>query len=337
MKYSCNSRNIIIAIISVIVAFWLFKDIHYTDDFEAYERYYTGVVERQGDIGYRFLENIANKYNLSFFEFFNHIIFLQLVLFAFTFIKYKVNSAQGMFCTVLIYYVQMANQTRYFLALPLFLIGAHYLFVEKKYIISIAVFALSFSFHNGIITLFSFIPLYYFIKGNKFTKGGVIIFYLLLGFVGLARFSFLFQQLVERTGKFVIYEGVNLSYLASLYLLVMPSLCLFVLWHQIKGIEIKEMSETMKLTFGLSFFSIIWAIISFSGIQIINARYVNALFPIWVVFMLKSNKEFFNKRIPWSLFVFLFVAIVCKYIIPSYLFGFSDLDKIQLIWMSKAC
>lgn len=332
MKFSNKLSNIVIFIVVIILSYWIFKDIHYTDDFDVYERFYSSTVDRSGDLGFGLLEQVSNKYRLNFYEFYNLVVFIEVVLFATMFAVYNVNVFLSTSLTYAILYVQIANQIRYFIAMPLFLIGLNILFAKKKIIPALLILFASYSFHNGIITLFLFIPLYYYINKRQYDFKKMVRLYCILGIVGLLNFSLLFSRFVASTGRFENYSN-SATFLGTLYMILLPISCLSIIYFANRKFDFNSCNPTLKLAVALSFFTVLWIIISLSGVQIINARYVNALLPIWIISILIATKD--NKYRFWYIFAFLCFAFVFKYLIADVMFRISDLDKIKLIWASK--
>lgn len=333
MSFAKNRYNYFFFLLAFLMSFYLFKDIRYTDDFNVYENFYYQSVDRTGDIGYGILENIGRYFHLTFYQFYNYIVGLQLILFLVFFKKYRVNEVIGLFCTILILYVQMANQIRYFLALPLFLIAVNYLFCNKNYLITICLLLLAYSFHNGIIVLFSFIPLYYLIEYKKIKKSKVLVLLIVIGLICLYIYPILFKKMADGIERFELYNE-SVSRLATLFYMVFPCLSLVIIFTTYKDINIYSCSAEIRLSYMLSFFILIWMIASFTGIQIINARYVNALFPMWLTCMIKSNDMNANNKYG-NIVLFMMSAFITKYLLPNFLFNFSDIDKIMLIWAYK--
>ena len=142
----------------LFLAFLCFKGITYTDDFEGYTITYNG--ERSGDYAYAMLENFGKWLKLDFEQFYAIPIFIQLLLYAIVFRLYKVNIFVSMFFLILLNFVAMANQLRYFIAFPLFLISVYYWCIREKKIFAAILAILSFLFHSGVIALMIFFPLF---------------------------------------------------------------------------------------------------------------------------------------------------------------------------------
>ena len=333
MSFAKNTLNISLTLMAFLMSFYLFKDIRYTDDFDVYESFYYNFSETSGDIGYVFLEEIGKYFHLTFYQFYNFVVGLQLVLFICLYRKYKVNEVIGLFGTILILYVQMANQIRFFLALPLFLIAVNYLFCNKNFIFAAILLFVSCSFHNGIIALLSFIPLYYLVEYKHIKKSRILFLLAVIGLLGLYVYPILYENMVNSAERFERYNE-SVSRLVTLYYMVFPCSSLWIVYNTYKNINIYKCSNEVRLSYYLTFFVIIWMVVSFSGIQIINARYVNALFPMWLTCMLMPLRIKKENKYSGIIF-FLAIAFLCKYVLPKLLFGISDIDKIIQIWLFK--
>lgn len=310
----------------------LFYNISYTDDIEAYYLFYLN--NDVGDFGFQVLENLGHWFNLSFLEFENLTFFIILSLFSFVFFKFGVNTFIGVLLTILLNYVQIANQLRYFIAVPLLLLAIYYFFVEEKRITSCLLAVVAFLFHSGIIAWISFIPIGYYLKCKE--KKDLFRFFSIIGVVIFLAYSTLSGYLFSIDSKYETYITDRSSALGSIFVLLYPLFCISWILLVYKGkVDSLRMNNPQILGYVMSIFTVVWIIASFTGFQIINARYVNAFFVVWIIaiYSSKSAVEISNKYA----FFFSVGAIFFKQIFPIIISGFidSDLYKITLIWQSR--
>ncbi len=325
-------------IVPLLLAFLCFKGITYTDDFEGYAMTYER--ERSGDVAYAMLEYLGVYLNLDFESFYAIPIFIQLLLYAVVFRLYKVNAFVSFFAVILLNYVAMANQLRYFIAFPLFLISVYYWCFERKKKIALAIAILSVLFHSGTIALIIYFPLYEYIYRKQLTSRRILSIYALLGIIVLLFFSAFGQFMFKVDEKYAHYtnsEGASL--LGVLFIVLYGSLCLFFLYivfPKDKGIWMKRFEY--PFLFSLSFFPVIFIIATFSRFQIIASRYVDTFFVVWMITLLFLQKERQLKKPKLIIATYITLAFIVCYLLPIYVFGYSEssgLYKALLIWESK--
>lgn len=322
--------------VPLFLAFLCFKGITYTDDFEGYTITYNG--ERSGDYAYAMLENLGKALKLDFERFYAIPIFIQLLLYAIVFRLYKVNIFVSMFFLILLNYVPMANQLRYFIAFPIFLISVYYWCVKEKKVLAISLAVLSFLFHSGIIALLIYFPLYEIIKKKRLQKKNILVIYTVLGVLILIIFSFLGQFMFNVDEKYSTYterEGASLA--GVLFIVLYAVVCLVLLNWKYPKIDSHKQNE-LTYYYSLSFFPLIFIIATFSRYQIICSRYVDTFLAVWIIVILLFTKKKYIKNGHAFFVLFMIVSFVVKYLLPIYLFGYNEnsgLYKALLIWASK--
>lgn len=338
MKYLQEYRfNIFSFIVIFCVVFYFFYNISYTDDYFVYEwNYYHDKSSSYSDIGFIALENFSRNIGLSFREFLSAAIFLELVLFSFICIRFNANPAFCLVFFVCINYVQMANQLRYYLAFPLFVIASYYLLYEKKRYLGITLSVISFLLHSGIIVLMGLYPLYLYIIKKETKIKNIIKLYFIVGFVCFIGFKTGFEFLIGIESKYEVYSTLIATPLGTSYALLTPFYYLSVITLLIKKVRYTFNNSLLNFSLVLAYFPIIWSIASIVGIQIINARYVNIFLIIWVICIYRLVK-ISKFKAPYFLYGLIIIgAIILKYGLTFILFGASDFDKIVLILASKS-
>lgn len=315
--------------------FFMFYGIQYTDDMNGYMvEYEEKVTEIGSDIGFVAFENICRNYNVDFYNFYYISIAIQLLLFCWVFKRYGVNMIIAMICLLLTSYVQMANQIRYFIAFPLFLLSVYYFFISNKKILSIILAIISLSFHGGIIALYTFVPIYFIFRKKQIPVKRQILLYSISGFIVFVLFQFLFSFIVQVNSHFSEYNEIA-SVLGNLFAISYSVICLFFIYFTTRS-NLKAITEDCRLNLlhSLSFFPIVFIIASFAGLQIVIARYVNVFISVWIILILLVTKKY-NHRFYYPL-AFIIIAFLTRHVLSEVLLGSSDLQKVLLIWASKS-
>ena len=325
-------------VLPLLLAFLCFKGITYTDDFEGYAYTYNG--ERSSDIAYAMLESFGKYLKLDFESFYAIPIFVQLLLYTIAFRLYKVNAFVSFFAVLVMNYVAMANQLRYFIAFPLFLISVYYWCYERKRVLSVLLALLSVLFHSGTIALLIFFPLYEYIKRNKLSSRKILALYLFCGIIILLLFTTLGQFMFKVDEKYSYYtnkEGASL--MGVLFIVFFASVCLFLLYNVFpKKNSLWKNNMDYPFLFSLSFFPVIFIIATFSRYQIISSRYVDPFFTVWIITLLSLKKDEQLKRPKLFIGSFIIVSFILCYLLPILVFGYNEnsgLFKLLLIWESK--
>lgn len=316
--------------------FLLFYNISYTDDYSSYELHYTtSTLTSFNDLGFFALEDIGRLMGFDFREFNNFAIFCQLMLYSLVFIKFKVNPSFGLTILAILNYVQLANQIRYFIAFPLFLLAAYYLLYKKRFVLGIILSLLSLSFHNGIITLMILYPIYYLFRNKRTNLRKQIVLFILIGLIAFLAFKTTMSLLQNIDEKYLSYTIVSASYQGMAYVLIYPLSIMLVLLYYLRITKYNFEDNLANFTIVVSFFPLIWIMSSFTGYQVINARYVDPFFTIWIIsiYLLIFKSRLHFKA--FKLFAVSCIALSFKYLLPYLIFGYSDIDKITLIWASK--
>lgn len=327
-----QTRDFFGIIIPAFLGSLLFFNITYTADFEAYENFY--YFQDVSDFGFQTWINLIKFFNIDFVGFENITYFVILLLFSITFKCFKVNTLLGVTLVIVLSYVQIANQLRYFLAVPLVLLSIYCFCIKKNTNLSLLCAFLGFSFHSGVLAWLSFIPIWhifqkYHIKSSSFHK-----IYFIIGIIGFLIFSTLNRIIVSIDDRYLLYSSDISSNLGSFYINIYPFICILFIYITYR----KFLSFIHKediIIYAIALFTIVWIIISFSGLQIINARYINAFSSIWIIAMFR--KPIINRISSWTLISFVLSAIFLKLILGIIISGFTDseINSIILIWQSK--
>lgn len=330
-QLSSYCRVVLPAILGLLAFFY---NISYTDDIDAYYSFYLN--NDVGDYGFQLWENISHFLNLSFLEFENLTFLTILFLFSLVFYKFKVNTYIGVLLTILFIYVQIANQLRYFMAVPVLLLAFYYFFCGRRRLWGIVLSAVAFSLHSGIIAWISFIPTWLILERCSYSIKKTIGIFIAFGIGALVTFSSLTGFIISISSKYDTYTFNASSNLGTLFILSYPIFCISIVIYYYKLYGDKLQRDENRLAYAMTLFTIVWCIASFSGIQVINARYINAFCATWIIAMFSNCK---GRNIPIQIYItFAIGAVFMKLLFPILVFGFNDvcdLNKITLIWQSR--
>lgn len=342
MKSSINIKNFFFDVIYVSLFYFLFyKGISYTDDLASYQAdydFYTNYdFYNYSEIIFSLINKISVWLNLDFQTFYNTILFINLWLWAKVFRCYLMNPIIGLSFLSVMLYIQFANQIAFFMGLPIVLISYYEYYIRERHLFGILLFIIGFGIHPGLIGYVSLFFLFQYIDFFNQRKKIILRKDVIFGSIGFFSIGFgaaLLIMFVPYYSTYILGEGA--SFFGMLWALLFPSTCLYLLWRLTP--ERLNKNPMMALATGLVSFTFIWMIISFCGIQIINARYVNCLCCMWLCYIgiLKDNNII--KKYSKVLSAFFFISFLVRY--SGEILGFSDNDtsaitKAFLIWTSR--
>lgn len=343
MKFSVNVRKSFVEIASVCFFFVLFfKDIRYTDDLSSYQLDYDLLIAydfiNYAEIVFSLIKIFFVSIKCDFQDFYNTVLFVNLLLWAKVFRLYSVNSFIGLTFLLLMLYVQFANQIAFFMGLPIMLISYSLFYIYKKRIYGIVLSIISVGIHPGLIgyLLYFFISRYInFYSRNKYSiiKKSIIIG--LIGFFSVGVGAHIIVSFVPYFGTYIEGEGASMQ--GMIFVLIFPIVCLSFLWNKTPHYLYK--TSILSLCTGLVSFTLIWMFVSLCGLQIINARYVNAMCCMWLCYLCvlfrAINVNHFNRLI----LSFFIIAFLSRYLGDLINLGSIKDDgtiyKIFLIWTSR--
>jgi hypothetical protein len=272
----------IIFIFSLLAFYVFFYGITDTADWGMYDNFFK-YEEIEIDFLFRYLSLLTIALGYTFEDLYK----LHIIIFGYFFVKFISRFTQNILLVigfyVLIAYVPLANQIRYYLALSLFLNGLYlFYFNEKKK--SYLFFIFSLLSHSSMVVLFSFLIVEKKIEFSEYVKKclllSMIIFFGynfivsfgLLDFLGKFKIYIVSDELVSSFAGGVFNELPFIITLTTLY---------FWLQNVIKNLPQIAEDKVFVFLYKLTFFSIIFIPISFN-LQVLGHRYVQAFFIVWL-------------------------------------------------------
>ena len=321
----------IIFIISLFVFYFLFIGIRDSADWEIYDKVFFNIEEYDLDVLFNYSSLFARYLGYSFQDLFA----LHIILYGYFFVKFIAHFTQNIIFVlgffIVLTYVPLANQIRYFLALSLFLNGLYYYsFAKKK--TSYIYFLFSLLSHSSMLVLLSFLFLEKKVGIENYAKK-MLMYCLLFFFTFNAIVSFgILDLLGQFHFKTYIQEDLLVSNVFGGIFNELPfifTLILFYYW--LKNI-IKENAFLLEdkvfvFLYKLTFYSVLFIPISFN-FQIIGHRYVQAFIIIWLCLYVYTLKKIEIKKMIiqhfavlniWILFLMFYL-----YYLPIFVFGMPN-------------
>lgn len=300
----------IIFIFSLLVFYVFFYGITDTADWGMYNGFFE-YEEIETDILFRYLKLLTLALGYTFEELFK----LHILLYGYFFVKFISRFTQNILLIlgfyILVAYVPLANQIRYYLALSLFLNGLYlFYFNEKKK--SYLFFILSLLSHSSMVVLLTFLIVEKRIVFSDYIKKCILLSLLIFfGYNFIVSFG-----LLDFLGKFKVYlissELVSgtLGGILIEFPYIVTLVCLYFWLQKIieKAPHIME-DKVFIVLYKLTFFSIIFIPISFN-IQIIGHRYVHAFFIVWLCLFVYTNHYIKSKENDIKNFILLSVFVI---------------------------
>ena len=310
--YNLNkTTNFIIAFIIFCLAFW---GIRYTSDWEAYETFFFDS-SLSRDVAFKYLANWFVRMGLEYIDLFRLHIVIIACLFAALSNILRINPIVCVLLLLLLNYVAMGNQIRFFIAWPLAVISFYYYVCKgsKTYCVILAI--ISVLFHFSTLILHVLLLWGYKFLINKSVRSQIfIIFFLNIFLLGSLQ-SFVFLK-----PEYGAYFGVSLtsSFMGGIYNLIYPLMVFpFIMTiSKLIGDDLKD-NEYYKFLYTLS---IVPFVFCFLGIkyQVLVSRFILTLFPVWIALFLyiKRKKHNLSSLANCAITVIVLVFFIFRYIMP---------------------
>lgn len=319
--------------ISFCIFLFPFWGLNYTSDWNAYEYTFNNP-----SFSRDYLLAVLSEFFYNQGYEFKDLYHVHIIAIAFCYLYlFKILNVNPFWFTLLVilfYYVPIANQIRFFLALPLTLIG-FYKFVYKKYVSSVLCLAIAILSHYTSILLISSLLVFYRIQNKSilfqfiYLTSANIIVAVLLGFTSAFNERYTGYQ---NSGQI----SSALGGIYNLFPYLLP-LCLIVAFDiVIKQSTQKRVSTYYKFLYVSSISTCIFII---GGIQtqILTHRFLCSLLPVWGgYFLYCSNNKALRKSHRFKFYWTLSLVLICfwKYILSPYLNVDSSLKEISLMLFS---
>jgi hypothetical protein len=333
---SVNRRltNIIGGVLCFCLYWFVFGGITDTTDWSGYEFIYNND-EFPIDFMFRFLSSQTKLLGLNYIDLYQFHILLTGALLIFFISRFTSNIFFVTTFLILILFIPLANQIRFFLSLSLFLNAIYFICIKRKKILFLFLGTLSVLTHIGIIPLLLFIPIYFIKKDKKYLRTVILISIIsVILIAGLAIIGLIMDDF--RLNAYIQDEYAS-SFLGALFQ-TLPILVFVIILFANKNYFIEKTShfqdEKLNFLFRLTFFSFVFIPASFFT-QIILFRYCISLFFIWILLILRSTEHYkINKRLRkiTHLFIGQWLYVFYIYINPIIILNSYDaIEKAKLI------
>jgi len=301
-----------------------------TADWNMYYHYYKYEIEKT-DFSYYQLSVLFNKYRLKYENLFVfHVVTSALITF-FVVSRFTRNVFYVLLLYYLLDYVHVVNQIRYYLGFPIMISGFYFLFVRKKYLLSIGLIVLSLLTHIGLVFLLLFIPIYYFIKPQKYLKTISLYSIFIFAIVFIISRTGL-GTIIEHFGSYMEQEGI--SSFSGGFLNGMPYFLfigfLLLISRKIDFTLPEYKTPQFTFLYKITFLSIM-LIPSALILQIIGFRYIKPTMIFWFIYFLYITKQQKSNKIRSIYFTIFFILAVISvfttYFLKQLLSGSSEFEQ----------
>lgn len=316
-----------VAVLIFCLAFW---GVTYTADWKGYEVFFDEGMNIKEDVGSIYLFNFLKEHGYDDFRVsFRVHIFLMGLMFPFIFKKLGLNPIPYTILLIVLSYVPLANQIRYYVAFPATLLAIIY-FAEKSYLKSSVFFIFAVAFHRTTIILGLLFLAYYLYTGkslNNLRHKKYVVF----GLVGSLLFLLImYTSLGDYLGEYAYYtsETQTSSIIGGIFNLL-P--CLFgipVVLHYDQKVK-KQYSEIISYNSNRYCLFLLLSIATCIlmplclRMQILNSRMIVRFFTIWIAYLIyiKSTGKELGFRVNTSIIIVALVAfnIFHQTILPYWL------------------
>ena len=312
-----------------ILALWIFcfllLGIRYTDDWYGYDYFFENP-EVAPDLLFKYLAFYFGAIDLEYFKLFQFHILIIGICYSFFISRFSSFPIIILLSFLLISFVPLVNQIRYFLAFGLFVVAVYYYLILKKKIRFLLLLLIAALSHLAITPLFIIFFIFNRLQNNCVKKLSKV-------FMFSAIIIAVIYKLVMSTisGQFSAYvEADALSTFSGGCYLTVPILIIYVFiftyYRNIcKRIPTLLNDFKFKVLFILSIYTSPLLLIGFTS-QIIVHRYISVFTIVWLIYFLyplsfhKKNKHF----ILISFFSFLFYMLAIIYLVPFLVLGDNE-------------
>ena len=316
----------ILSVLFFIIALW---GVTYTADWAGYEMSFENELERK-DLAFGFIGKLLGNFGYYDYQsvFRAHVI-LMGVLFPAFILRWQKKPLIISALFIVLFYVPLANQIRYYVAFPLALLALQALICDKNKFLFLFFFIIAFAFHSSILFFIIVVCFYnYILVKRKNLVVDILMVNIFMGFV----FFFGLKYLIAIVGDFSVYLTADnqVSTLAGGVYSAFPYMIAVALVIYIHN-RIKEKypllltDKSYMFLFVLCTATSLLFTISFKT-QIVRHRFINPIFLIWMiyfVFVAMNVKSKYLKRLSYSSIVTVIVLIVLWQTIVPYYLGIS--------------
>ena len=289
-----NLFKYVLAVFLFAVSFW---GITYTSDWINYEYYFNNYLTMKSDIASFLIFDYLKQHQYDYRVAFRVHIAIMSFLYPLVFVKMRQNPIPYTLILIIFLYVPIANQIRYYVALPLVLL-AFISFYERKFIWSAIWLLLGISFQFTTIVLLSILLVYYFVIVRKrrfqrhlyYFSGGIILVVILSPLL-----SFFPEDMINDYSKYTNTENIS-SFIGGLYTMIpkLLALCfLFTTHKKVKHYYTDVIRRNERMYYLLWTFSVATAVLIPLGfsIQILVHRFISPMLVFQVMYFAYIGKN----------------------------------------------
>lgn len=272
------------SVVIFVLAFW---GITYTSDWGGYEHFFDNDLTIRGDIASTFIFSFLTQHNIYDFKvaYRVHVVLMALLYSAF-FMSLKKNPIPFVAIIIVLYYVPVANQIRYYVAFPLALLSVNF-FLHKRKLVGILLGAAAISFHFTTSLFLLLCLFFYYVISLRSQR---IWLYILAGVIIYIFRDYLIRVLPPSfaEGYMDYFDNEWLSSFAGGVYNSIPgiiSLCFIMYYHNriYPFIAIEELDD-YRVLLTLSLSTCVLLPLGFQ-MQIFYNRMIITLLPIWIIYL----------------------------------------------------
>lgn len=328
MDLSLSKKQLVVnfrGIISLCIFCFLLLGIRYTDDWYGYDYFFENP-EASPDLLFKYLAFYFGAIDLEYFKLFQFHILIIGICFSFFISRFSRFPIVILLSYLLISFVPLVNQIRYFLAFGLFLVAVYYYIILKKKIRFLFLLIIAALSHSAITPLFIIFFIFNRLQNNSVKKLSKV--FILSAIIIIVIYKLLMSTI---SGHFSAYvQGDLLSSFSGGFYLTLPILIIYVfIFTYYKNVcnRIPALLTDFKFKFLFIFSSYTspLLLIGFTS-QVVVHRYISVFTIVWLVYILyplsfqKTNKYF----ILISFFSFLLYMLALIYLVPFLVLGDNE-------------
>lgn len=263
------------------------------------------------DITFSFLAKFFKTYNLSYrYLYITHVLLISLL---FSLYSYSIKVTNGFFILltyIILMYISLTNQIRYYLAFPLFLISTYYLIIAKDKIKFFITLLLAISSHIVIVLMIPFYFLFFKVKIKYFSKlvFAISIFSLLVAFSFENVINLSFRENLNS----YLTEDRRSSFLGGLFNLI-PIIFYYIVINIRHKKLIKNYPEITNdlnyvYLYKLSVYPFIFLLLSIY-LQIFANRFIQPMIIVWLFYFFYTTEYTQKNKLNNSFLIFLFIIV----------------------------
>lgn len=227
---------------------------------------------------------------------------------------------------ILVLYVPIANQIRFFLALPLLYFSIYYFFYKQNKVLAILILVIAAYSHKGVLPIFALSLLFGSYDNRFFCK--IIV----VNIVMAVSFPLIFRLIPSEYNTYFATDNLS-GVMGGVFSLLPHCLCGLIIYFIHKKNRSNQLLNSDKLywlIFRLCFLPFFFMALGIY-LKVIISRYLAPTIFIWLLYMFYIRK--YNYKFSYLIsFLLILIQLTFLIILPLYLFGESDyLDKSILI------